>query len=148
MKMKLRGSIAALLVMVCFLAACDKTYREVLKAEDGVSQSIGSGTAIVTDLYGRQIIDQQEKNIIAGALLDANRLLSTFNNKAKAVHAAGDNKAAYVAAAGELASGIRELNAQGTLHIKNPQAKARVDALFASIESAVGILQLAIQGGK
>jgi hypothetical protein len=137
-----------ILVLTMGLKACDKTYREVLKAEDGVSQAIGSGTNIVTDLYQRQILDRDEKNTVAGVLLDANGLLTTFNGKVKAIHAAGDSKAAYLAAADGLASGVRELTSKGTLHIKNPEAKAKVDALFASIESAIGILKIAVQGGQ
>ena len=147
--MRKRISVCFLLCAVLILAACEKgTYRKILSAENGVAQSIGAATNIVGDLYDRQVIDREEKNAVASALLDANRLLDSFNKGAKAVHAAGDSKAAYLTLVEQLAVGVRSLNASGTLRVKNGAAKAQIDALFASIEGAIGILRVAIEGGK
>lgn len=144
-----RISVCFLLCALVMMAACDsKTYRKILDAENGVAQSIGAGTNIVSNLYDQQIIDRGEKNAIAGALLDANRLLDTFNAGAKAVHAQGDSKAAYLTLVDQLASGVRQLNAGGSLHVKNANARAQVDALFASIRASVEILKNAIVGAQ
>ncbi len=143
-------TIGLLLPVLLMLAACPQgTYRKILNAENGVAQSIGAGTNIVSDLYDRQVIDRGEKNAVAGALLDANHLLDIFNQGAKAVHASGaDSKTQYLTLADELADGIRQLNAAGILRVKNPNAKAQVDALFASIQASIQILKTAIMGGS
>lgn len=148
MRLKYHKVAVMVLLAACVsLAGCPRdTYRKVLEAENGVAQSIGAGADIVASLYDGGLIDRDEKNVVASAMLDANALLNQFNKGAKAVHAAGDNQTAYFALAVNLQSGIRVLNSEGRLRIKNEQARARVDAVFASIDAAIAILKNAIQG--
>ena len=148
MRLKYHKVAVMVLLAACVsLAGCPRdTYRKVLEAENGVAQSIGAGADIVASLYDGGLIDRDEKNVVASAMLDANALLNQFNNGAKAVHAAGDNQTAYLALAESLSQGVQALNAEGRLRIKNEQAKARVDAVFASIDAAIAILKNAIRG--
>ena len=169
MRLKYHKVAVMVLLAACVsLAGCPRdTYRKVLEAENGVAQSIGAGADIVASLYcpARRdvvgvvdvngnpvkecvegVIDRDEKNALTLALLDANALLNQFNKGAKSVHAAGYNQTAYLALAESLSQGVRALNSEGRLRIKNEQARARVDAVFASIDAAIAILKNAIQG--
>lgn len=152
MKRNLQRSLAicTMIALVLVTSACPAgTYRKILDAENGVAQSIGAGTDVVANLYDAQVIDRNEKNAVAGALLDANHLLDVFNKGAKALHDSGaESKTQYLTLADELSKGIVKLNASGTLHFKNVNAKATVDSLFASIQVSIGILKNAIQGAQ
>ena len=146
-QLKKASAVAVIAVLVLGLAACPKErYRRILEAENAVAQSIGTGASITTQLYDGGVIDRSEKNAVAGALLQANTLLSRFNEGAKRVHAAGGSVEQYIALADELSAGLKELNAEGKLGFKSEAAKTRVDSIFVTIQASAETLKLVILG--
>lgn len=138
-----------LLPLVLFLAGCPKdAYRASAQAADGVAQSVHSGIAVVQQLNADGVLGDEEAVNIAVVLIDINEANAMFIEAAKTIHKAGGGKAEYLVAARSVSVAVAGLNEAGVLHIKNAEAKARVQAVIVSIQASVDILIAAIEGAK
>lgn len=134
---------AALLVAVFFVTGCDDSqYRKAARAVAGISSGLKSIQDANEVAFHAGEIDQDSARAISLAVADASFANDKIVQELKAIKKLDpQSKAQIIAHVTAIGESLKQLNDQGVLHIKNPDAKAKFNAAVGGVEAALGILK-------
>ena len=143
------SSMLALLLCVLTLTtltSCDDAeMRRAATAADRMAGAISAAIEIERELYVRGLIDDDEAKLLLRGLLETNRAVYQFNQRARTyknfdAHARSD----LLRLLGDITSGLAELS-RTTMFIENVEARARLQAALDAASQAAHIIQEALK---
>lgn len=142
MKHRKRLALTLVVLFTLTLVACeDSDFKKAAKATDTITASLGTAHNVNKILYEEGKLTASEARSISVLLWDANTAVESFIAKAGTLEELDQgNKVLMAQWFAELAAELRKLNDEGVLHIKNPEARARLSVIFASIEGVIEIV--------
>lgn len=146
--MKLCNTIAIVLLLcsVPILDSCHKSPRHVATVgASGISVAVYNGEQIAEHLYDAQLLTAQESGTAVKGidkLATANDVFIAHIRSLPVIDAS--NKAQVVAWFGELAGVAQDLNNQGVLNVKNPDAHKQFDDWALAMQASLNGIALLV----
>ena len=132
--------VALLLVASCTPKVKATPFTEPAKASDDIATSIKLFTAAESNLEKQKLITPQEGLAIINGLSALNSANIQFNSDLSAAKASG-NKSALKPSLDALKKAAVDLNTNGVLGIKSPEAKQAFQLTVQSLNLALGVLE-------
>ena len=140
-----------LLLLVPLLSGCPKDpYTAAMAASLDISNGVNDGLTVITQLEQDKLITQIETAKLATYLGNVTTLNGTFRTAVRSIHSANasSTKAAYIPAAQAFVTAASDPQTLAALHVVNPTADAKVQAVLTAINTALNGIQLAINSAK
>ena len=150
-KVRVLGAISVLMLVAVSLAGCSKDpYTAAMQASLNISNGVNDGITAITQLVQDKLITPQETAAIAGYLGNLTVLNGKFRTSCKSVHAANpaSPKAAYIPLAEAFVTAANDPTFLNAVHVVNPTAQEKVQAVLTGINTALNGIQLAINAAK
>ena len=149
MKVLKKILIVPVLLLAISLSACADADRKKLAQ---ASQDFASGVTVTLSvdqaLIDQGLIERDDAAALTGAILDVSNAGAEFNRTAQTVSLSGAGKTLVLGKLTALADAAGRLEAAGTLHIKNSQARLQFQAGVAVIKVAIGVAQSVLGASK
>lgn len=142
--------VALMLVAVSLISGCAKDpYTASMAASLDVSNVVGDGVTILSELKKDGLLTQPEIVRFSGYLSSVTTLNGTFRADVKQLHATGAvGKAAYIAAAQTFINNANDPTVLAAVHVSNPAAQAKVANVVKAIQTALDGIQTAINSAS
>lgn len=144
--LKVSGPLAILLIvaaLIVTLVACDDSdQHKAARAAAGIASGLKVVQAENEALYASGLVDKAEAVAIAQYVVDATRVNDQYIVQLRSLQAQKESNAAvYVGLAAGVVKSLDALHGDGVLHVKNPEARARLDLAFAAMEGSIEVLK-------
>jgi hypothetical protein len=145
MKNSNRLKIALIYLVIAASIACkDDSIRKAARASDDMASTISLAIDVKRQLAMSTppLIDHDEEVRLTLGLQKVNAAVKAFNTEVKRLSKLDPaSKGNLVALFASVTQSINELNGQGVLGIKNPDAKAKVQAVLAAFSTSIAVIQ-------
>jgi hypothetical protein len=147
-------AVALLLLLaplVLLTSGCPKDpYTAAMAASLDISNGVNDGLTVITQLQQDKLITQAEMAKVATYLGNLTTLNGKFRTTVKSIHSANASsiKAAYIPAAEAFVTAASDPATLAALHVVNPAAEAKIQAVLTAINTALNGIQLAINSAK
>lgn len=132
-----------LAALLCLTAACDANrLRQAATAADRMALLIKTGIDTRHELRQAGLIDAQEELAVTEALYAVNRSVMEFNARARTFDQwTPETRGTLYLLFLEISDGVKVLNDEGLLKIKNPRAREKLSLALAGINAAVSTIE-------
>ena len=136
----------SLVISALCLAGCKDPYGACNKAGQVIATSITQGDNTVLTLAKAGTISPQEAVSILGFLEFANQSDESFLTCAKVAHENGNVVGSYTACGTVFVTQLNNPAELALIRVSNPNAQTQVQAILATLTSALTILQSSLGG--
>ncbi len=145
-----RRAAAALLLLCLAATGCnDDDVRKAARAADGIASGLAGVQKVNVILYQGELISKDETKAIAVLVQQGTLANDEFIAKARTLRDLDPgNKALMLQWFGEVSASLDKLNREGVLHVKNPEAQARLSVAFASVKAGADIIASLLGGAQ
>lgn len=146
--MKLNKRLAVVLFLISVQLACkDDQIRKAARASDDMATAISLTIDLKRSLAASGVLKPEEEIPLTLALQKVNTAAKAFHTQVAATSKfdpAAKNKLLTLFEG--IATSVNELNQQGVLGIKDPEARTKISTVLVGVSSALASIKVALGG--
>lgn len=145
-----RRLMVPMIIVVLLLAACkDESIKKAAKASDDMAVTVGLAIDVKRQLALSvpPLISQDEELKLTLGLQKVNTAVTVFHHEVKRLSKLDPQaKGNLSVLLSGIVQAVNELNQQAVLGIKNPDSKAKVQAVLAGLNISFSIIRAVLEG--
>lgn len=140
--------LPVLVLLLLTLVACkDDSIRKAARAADDMAVTIGLAIDTKRELAAAGLLPPEQELPLTLGIQKVNTSVKAFHLQVKNTKELDPtSKDLLLRLFAEITAGVAELNHQGVLEIKNPEAKTKVSAVLAGFQVSFVVIQAVLEG--